>query len=325
MNTSKDPMTISQLPEGYTVRAATPDDFEAISDLFNACEIDEAGEPEYSPGELAEEWAEFEVGERVALVAASDGSLAGCLVLKSRGNVVHDADIYVHPNHRGRGIGAYLILLSEARAQSWVDIAPNGKRVVVRNGIHAGNKAANDLLRSHGYEPIRHFWRMEITLNKEPEAPSFPEGFAIRPCRPGQDERAVYETVDEAFRDHWSFGPTNFDDWFKRTAFDPSLTFQLFDGNEMAGVVVCRVFGTAFGWVGDLGIRTPWRRRGLGIALLQFAFREFYRRGIRRVALGVDAQNEQGATKLYERAGMKATRNFVIYEKELRPGEPWED
>jgi mycothiol synthase len=318
-------MTIAQLPEGYSIRAATMDDAESVSDLINDCEIDEAGEPEYSPGELAEEWAHLDLRERVALVEANDGGLAGCLVLKSRGNVVHSADIYVHPRHRGRGIGAYLINLSEARAQSWVDSAPKGMRVVIRNGVHAHNQAANNLLQSSGYEPVRHFWRMEIFLDAPPVESTFPDGFTIQPCRPGQDEHAIYETVDETFQDHWSFGPTNFDDWFNSTGFDPSLTFQLFDGDEVAGVIVCKIYGSDVGWVGDLGVRKAWRRRGLGLALLQYAFAEFYRRGIRRVALGVDAQNEQGATQLYERAGMKITRNFVIYEKELRPGEPWID
>jgi mycothiol synthase len=317
-------MTIAQLPEGYSVRAATMEDVDAVTNLFNDVEIDEAGEPEYSPGEVAEEWSDLDLRERAALVEASNGTLAGCLVLKSRGNVVHDADIYVHPSHTLRGIGAYLINLSEARAQSWVDGAPKGKRVVIRNAIHAPNQAANNLLKQYAYEPIRHFWRMEIVLESEPIEPAFPEGFTVRPCRSGQDEHAVYAIVDETFQDHWSFGPTSFEDWFGRTGFDPNLTFQLFEGDEVIGVIVCRIYGGDLGWVGDLGIRKPWRRRGLGLALLQFAFAEFYRRGIRRVALGVDAQNEQGATQLYDRAGMKITRNFVIYEKELRPGEPWE-
>jgi ribosomal protein S18 acetylase RimI-like enzyme len=64
-------------------------------------------------------------------------------------------------------------------------------------------------------------------------------------------------------------------------------------------------------------VRKPWRRRGLGLALLQHAFTEFWRRGERTVALGVDAENPTGATRLYERAGMHVLFDAVVYEKPL--------
>jgi ribosomal protein S18 acetylase RimI-like enzyme len=69
-------------------------------------------------------------------------------------------------------------------------------------------------------------------------------------------------------------------------------------------------------------VRRPWRKRGLGLALLNHSFGEFYRRGYRRVGLGVDAQNLTGALRLYEKAGMRAdpARRFSVYEKELRLG-----
>ena len=66
-----------------------------------------------------------------------------------------------------------------------------------------------------------------------------------------------------------------------------------------------------------IGTRTAWRRRGLGLALLLHAFREFYARGIRRSTLGVDSENPSGATRLYERAGMHVESESVTYEKEL--------
>jgi mycothiol synthase len=51
--------------------------------------------------------------------------------------------------------------------------------------------------------------------------------------------------------------------------------------------------------------------------LLHQAFGEFYRRGERVVALGVDADNSTGATRLYERAGMRVHAEDVTYQKEL--------
>jgi hypothetical protein len=42
--------------------------------------------------------------------------------------------------------------------------------------------------------------------------------------------------------------------------------------------------------------------------------------GKARAGLGVDAQSLTGATRLYEKAGMHVAREFLAYEKELRPG-----
>ena len=74
------------------------------------------------------------------------------------------------------------------------------------------------------------------------------------------------------------------------------------------------------GWVGTLGVLRPWRKRGIGLALLHQSFGEFYRRGFRKVGLGVDGENLTGALRLYKKAGMSVHRQFELYEKELRPG-----
>ena len=58
----------------------------------------------------------------------------------------------------------------------------------------------------------------------------------------------------------------------------------------------------------------------MGEALLKTAFAEFFRRGERRVALQVDAQSPTGATRLYERVGMRVLYEVAVYERELRAG-----
>ena len=69
-----------------------------------------------------------------------------------------------------------------------------------------------------------------------------------------------------------------------------------------------------------VGVRRPWRRRGLGLALLRHAFGEYRRRGVRRIELSVDAGSVTGAPRLYGRAGMRQKTVYVVYQKELRPG-----
>jgi ribosomal protein S18 acetylase RimI-like enzyme len=107
--------------------------------------------------------------------------------------------------------------------------------------------------------------------------------------------------------------------------YDPTLYFLAIDvpSGEIAGFNLCRPqshYDADRGWVSAIGVRRPWRKRGLGLALLRHAFNEFYRRGKHKVGLGVDSQNLTGALRLYESAGMHMDQAHDFYEKELRPG-----
>jgi len=96
------------------------------------------------------------------------------------------------------------------------------------------------------------------------------------------------------------------------------------DEEEIAGAAFCSPrFGgdPETGIVETLGVRRPWRRKGIALALMHHAFGEFYQRGHKHVGLGVDTENLSGANRLYEKAGMHIATGFTIYEKELRPGE----
>jgi ribosomal protein S18 acetylase RimI-like enzyme len=55
--------------------------------------------------------------------------------------------------------------------------------------------------------------------------------------------------------------------------------------------------------------------------LLLSAFGELRRRGIAAVDLGVDSQNETGATRLYERVGMQTVGVVEFWHKELLHGQ----
>lgn len=57
----------------------------------------------------------------------------------------------------------------------------------------------------------------------------------------------------------------------------------------------------------------------MGLALLQQAFVEWYRRGQRVVGLGVQGDNEN-ALRLYLKAGMTAKSRFDTYRKAVYPG-----
>jgi mycothiol synthase len=105
----------------------------------------------------------------------------------------------------------------------------------------------------------------------------------------------------------------------ERDDFDPSFWFLAIDSDTVVGTALCYA-RERIGWVRNLGVRRDWRGRGLGLALLQHAFAAFYAHGYTCVGLGVDAQSPTGATRLYQRAGVRVTEEYETYQKTLLPG-----
>ncbi len=308
----------------FHVRPPTRDDAPAIIEVMAACDRKHYGTADpYTPEDIFDDWSRLSVETDVWVVTTGQHDrIVGYATLADRGHGRIDADGYVHPDAQGQGIGTLLARLTEARARELAATAPADTRVFLNNAVILSDDAARAMLEAQGYTLMRGFWRMAIDLTEPPPAPHWPPSIALRVFVPGQDEHATFDAVEEAFQDHWGHVPQDFNTWVERTRrdnFDPGLWFLALDGDQIAGVALCR-HNLGMGWVGTLAVRRPWRRAGLGMALLRHAFAELYRRGERRVGLGVDAQSLTGATRLYERAGMRVTLHAAVYRKELRPG-----
>ena len=215
--------------------------------------------------------------------------------------------------------------LIEAATQRAVELAaqrrPGRAPRIIADASSANPRAAAVLERA-GFSLYRHSYRMAIDLAGEIAEPRFPDGLDVCTFAPGV-ERAVFDAVNEAFADTYDHGPWSFDEWLhwnvESESFDPELWWLVYDGDEIAGLCLCRPYEAEpdMGWVASLAVRRPWRRRGIARALLLTAFREFERRGFARVGLGVDADSLTGADRLYESAGMRPIRRHDMYEKTL--------
>ena len=184
----------------------------------------------------------------------------------------------------------------------------------LKTSVASVDDVAAGCLRARGYEQVRHSFQMRIELDGQLEPPSWPEGIVVRAFEPGRDDEAVYEVQQETFADQFEYARQSYGEW-RAHAFlgrhDPSLWLLAEDGAEIAGISLCRpqwAGNPELGWVSVLGVRRPWRGRGLGLALLRHSFAELQARGKRSVGLGVDALNPTGAVRLYERAGMRVVR-----------------
>jgi ribosomal protein S18 acetylase RimI-like enzyme len=224
-----------------------------------------------------------------------------------------DSWIAVRPEYQGTGLSTELLTRAEQYAR-------DAGGSTLKAGMLAGNERAQALLESHGFREVRHFYRMQIDFDRPPSSPDPVDEITVAPFRP-EDARAFHATINEAFAGDWGFHAMPFDEWkshrLEAPETDTSLWFVAWDGGEPAGAIRCD--GTKFGggWVGALGVRKPWRGRGIGMALLRRAFAEFHSRGRAHVGLGVDAANPTGATRLYERAGMRVMSEDILFEKDL--------
>ena len=238
------------------------------------------------------------------------------------------ADGYVHPEFKGLGIGTTLLRAVEVRAREDMQLAEPDLAIFIRSTIDNKDEQGHSLHKTEGYFSIRYHWRMEIKLQEPPPAVTWPDGIELRPFVKDEHAVVVWQAQNEAFRDHWGSHDVTFEEFahnrFDAARFDPTLWAIAWDGNEVAGFSINR-FRMGIGWIGTLGVRRPWRKKGLGLALLQHSFDEFYNRGTTTIGLGVDASNPTGATRLYQRAGMYVASEFATYEKELRPGRNLEE
>jgi len=243
----------------------------------------------------------------------------------------------VHPDYSDLGIGTWMLTWAEKRARRVLEVLDPELRFAPRVGIQREAVESQKLFEDFGYQHIRSSYSMRIEMDAPPSAPVWPEGLTIRTFNPETDAEAVYRADVDIFRDHFGFVEEPFEEGFERfkhhtierVDFDPTLWYLAVEiapegyGEEIAGICLCcpqAYDDPDVGYVSSLGVRRPWRKRGLGLAFLHHSFGEFYRRGKREVGLGVDAENLTGALRLYEKAGMHIHRQFDQFEKEIRPG-----
>jgi mycothiol synthase len=316
----------THLDPGLTLRPASMKDVDAVAKLtYDVAQMEGDASFVMNAEELEIAWRHegFLVERDVFVVEAGDGQVVGSEEFYSENDHCKlRADGCVHPKFKGLGIGTSLLEKMDERAQAEMTLAEPQARVVIQSMINTKNEDATSLLGAMGYSPIRYYWRMEINLQEASAEVTFAAGLALRPFNKDEHAIAVWQADNEAFRDHWGSHEFTYEKWsqkFDNPNFDPALWMVVWDGDQVAGFSQNR-FRMGAGWVGTIGVRRPWRKQGLGLALLRHSFGEFYKRGTKTIGLGVDASNPTGATRLYQRAGMTIASEFLTCEKELRAG-----
>jgi mycothiol synthase len=296
-------------------------DAEAVAALFNDASMALYGSPEVGANDvrLWLEAPDFEPEQDALVAVADDGAVVGYGDLSDASRV--GRLIWIDAQTRLGDSETADVILEELELRAEQRLAPDGR---LKAFVAERNTAYAAVLEARGYALVRHSFRMEADLSGAPAEPRWPEGITVREFRPGEDDRRVYEVHEETFADQADSEPMTYEEWRHwnfREPFNPDLWFLAEDGDELAGILLGRserAGDETLGWISVLGVRHPWRRRGLGRALLLHSFHALRERGKPRAGLGVDGANPTGAVQLYEAAGMRVVRRNDHWEKNRR-------
>ena len=317
-----------------TWRALTRADARALTRAFAAVEaVDHTGE-HYSEQDVRDELEDESIDLRRDSLAAlaPDGALVAFAWV--HGSVeVHDLDWIravgaVVPASRGCGLGRRLLVWAEERAAGLhAERHPDIPGAVCVDA-HENNPGKQALVRAAGYEATRWWYTMVRNLDDPlPEVPPTPPGLNLAPYTADRDE-AVRQAHREAFADHWGAIPPDEQRWSQRftgtQSFRADVSWLVLDGDEVAAYLLTSFWeadaaatGVREAFVGQLGVRPAWRRRGLGGLLLATALESYRAAGYERSVLSVDTGNTTGALRLYERAGYTVKDRNVVWTKPL--------
>ena len=220
----------------------------------------------------------------------------------------------VDPALRGTdAVGAFLIGWSMARARD------RGAHAL-RHHVQRDDAERQALLQARGSRRVRSMFTMHRDLPAVEADPPAPDGIRIVTLAEHPDVEALHATDQESFGEHFGFAPETLEAYRGRRIdvedHDPSQWFLALDADEVVGFLY-QITGGDVPQVAQLGVRKPWRGRGIGSALLRRSFSDIARRGGREVTLWVDSENATGAVGVYERVGMQPLVITDVYEMDL--------
>ena len=321
---------MTALSDGWTMRRPTLDDVPEILKLVHASDVAAVGEPDYTAEDVRE-----------MLTAPNTDMAADCWVAMDRDGAIvgwayphnesgRDRDfieVYAWP---GRGVPVIRPLLALLLDRVRVRAARFGHDPYrVRAGAIPNETAWIAALTDAGFAFLKTHARMTLSLAGAPTSPPPPApGVTVRPVVHTDDAemRRFHATIEEAFADT-DHPATDYPTFRAQIAAETSVDWDEWlvgevDG-EWAGVLRSAGAGPDGngGWVRALAVLRPYRRKGVGAALLRHAFAIYAAKGRTEAGLGVDMANPTEAIRLYRSVGMRPLYEADIYQREVRGSE----
>ena len=326
--------------DNFHLRPFVTTDVQKVVDIINAAAAHNGLGPQAvvdSVGNLR--LARYNPGnsEKVVILDPLE-AIVGFAYLANRDHfIVLEAGCAVHPKMLGRGIGTLLRHWSEQQAYLLSSQAPGTARIVLQINLFETEKEAVSLYAQAGYERIREWLHLTITLDRPPVVPPLPSGLTLREMDLEKDWGIVGPAMEAAYADHWGvISPApeaettpsmsepepavEDDESYSNSA---GHCFLVIDQQRVLGGVLCNAKlverGDA-GRVGSLFVIPEARRQGLARILMLRSFDAFWQQGIRTIITDTDAESFSKAPRFYTSLGMKEYRREGLIEKEIRAG-----
>jgi len=232
------------------------------------------------------------------------------------------------PEWRGKGIRRSMLLFNEHRAKKIAANHLKGNPQFFRSWADDTEVHWISLLLREHYTPVQSYFVMVRSLLQPIPDLSLPEGLKIRPVRP-EHYWTVWRAADESLQD--LRGGSDLTDeilkeWIENPTFNPRLWVVAWDitTDQVAGVVLSSIdegenqkYKRKRAHMGPIGVRRPYRRKGLASALLAQSFKVLKDFGMTEATLNVDSENLTGALQLYEKMGFSPIKQFTTYCKPM--------
>jgi mycothiol synthase len=249
-------------------------------------------------------------------VADSGGQLVGFALISPEVPIERAvASGGVLGSHRKQGIGRTLVARAIEHSRS-LNVS------VLHIQTSHDSADAIHILESFGFARVKEYWQMRWEGGELPPV-RLPDGFELGPFRLDQDEQALAEIQNAAFRENWGFCPNTVEEVAARVRMKSSVpegVLMIFEGDKPAGYNWTHRNQNSFGSVGFIGmtgVHPDYRGSGLGTAVVVAGLEYLRGEGITPVELEVDSQN-QPARNLYLKLGFRQVHQTVWYEKRLR-------
>ena len=323
------------LPAGlsvYTWRPIQRDDISAIQNMLIA--NSPVDKPDTPPSEEHMRLLLAMLGEQIdqntLLAVAEDGTIAAAAMIfipAGEEELVALTEGIVHVNHRGRGMGGYLLQWMETRVRQAFGHSEDGRPQIMRTSCTVNQVDRIRLFEQYGFKTMRYSYKMRRSLSQQAIKGPLPTGLKWVQWTAELDLPLMH-AFNAAFSEHYGVEKMNEELWGQLFTgvpqFRGDLSYLAMDGDAIVGFCINWVedndeAGTSpqEGWVEAIGVIPAWRGQGVASALLGHALQLFQAAGLRRAALEVDAQNPSGALRLYEKHGFEVARETMHFVKML--------
>jgi len=290
-------------------------DLDRVYEFMTACDIEEFGKGDTSREDLDQQWEEFDLQRDVWIACDDSGKIlayASVYGYEER----YTFEMYLHRSLTPIGVEDELAAYCLKRINELT-----ATKQVVTCSVNAFASSTDTRLQKlferNGFVRKTFHYRMQIDFDQPLEKPEWPENYSLS-AYTDNDEDELYELVTAVFDWEGHITPS-LETWrdlvFRGGRYDPEYFIIVREGNRLVGAALTYA-EDAGGWIRQLAIAKDQQGKGLGGLLLRHMFWMFFNAGLNNCALGMASAN-RNAGQFYEHNGMKKTREFIEYRREV--------